>query len=149
IYPKDAVGIAHFGLGEIQFRKGKYKEANSEYEKALAIKETPNRGQVMYRLAWTQFNLRKVEQATNTLITVLKTPRLMTRSTTEGSSIDVGFQTEASRDLATFLSRKRVGSKEIQLILSVSPQDSALDNLVYLADELDRLGKKSDSYKIW
>jgi tetratricopeptide (TPR) repeat protein len=148
-FPPDAVGIAHVGLGEVHFKKGQYKQALAEYEKALSLQQTPNRGQIMYRTAWCLFNLRKVTEATNTLISVLKTPRYLTRSSTEGSAVDTGFQTDASRDLATFLSRGRVGAREIQLVLSLSPQDSGLDNLVYLADELDRLGKKSDSYKIW
>ncbi|MEQ1877551.1 MAG: hypothetical protein ABL958_12970, partial [Bdellovibrionia bacterium] len=98
---------------------------------------------------WCQFNLNQAPQATETLFQVLKSPRYLTRSTTEGAAVDSGFQAEASRDLATFMSRGRVGPREIQTMLEVSPKDTGLDNLVYMADELDRVGKKSDSYKVW
>lgn len=148
-YTTEVLGISYSGLGEIYFQKGKFKEAHKEFQEALKINATPNRGQVLYRFAWCQYNLNQHPKAIETMLSVLRTPRYMTRETTEGSSIDSGFQAEASRDLAVFMARSKVGTREIQTMLEVSPKESALDNLVYLADELDRTGKKSESYKVW
>ena len=135
------VGHAHMGRGEIFYRKVQFKQAVSEYNKALAMPETRRRGQIYYRLAWCELNLGNLKTAQNDLIKILTTPSLLNG--------DTSFHEDVARDLASFYARGPVGPKEIESLRRLSPQGKQEDTLRFLAEETDRLGNKRASLYVW
>lgn len=148
-YPRTVVGLAHTGLGEVEFQRGRYKQAQPHYEQALKIKETPRRGFVTYRLAWCHLNQGRRQVAINTLVSILKSPELLKLTTSDGVTLDPSFHEDVSRDLATFLARGSVGPQQIRMLSELSPSAARRANLFFLGTETDRLGQKKASVLVW
>ena len=139
-YSQELLGLSYAGLGEIYFNRIKYVDAQNNFEKALSITATPRKTHILYRVAWCRFHRDDYAKGTALLVQTLESPE---------TADDNSFREEASRDLATFLSQGTVGAAEIQKLTDLSPANVRKDNLVYLAKELDRLGKKSMSVAVW
>ncbi|MGE0762294.1 MAG: hypothetical protein AB7N80_03340 [Bdellovibrionales bacterium] len=140
---------ARGNLGELKFRQANYAGAEKDFAYALSNKEVPNAGFLTYRLAWSQLNQGRVQQATATLIHLLQTPELLTVENQAGSVFDQSFHDDITKDLVIFLARGEVGQKEIDLLLSLSPEKLRRDNMYALANELERLGKKYSATLAW
>jgi tetratricopeptide (TPR) repeat protein len=138
-FTSEVVGAAYFNLGEIHFRKGEFKSALANFDKAVN-EDIPNRGFLEYRRSWCQLNLGKSEQATNGLIKILSTPAW---------SSDNSFKEDVSHDLAQFLAHDEVTNSEIALLKKLSPDKVRRQNLFTLGSEADRLGKKQSSLLVW
>jgi len=148
-YASDVRAIAYTSVAEVKFRKGDFKGALKDFESARR-ENLRTRGLVEFRIAWCHLNLGNTEKAIATLTHLLKSPELLQTQTTDGKNIDPTFLSDLSRDLAIFLARgPKVGSREIALLLQLSPDTSRKNNLKTLAVETDRLGKKSASLSVW
>jgi tetratricopeptide (TPR) repeat protein len=139
VYSSAVIGASYFNIGEAQFRKGNFKQALSNFDKANK-EDVPNRAFIEYRRSWCLLNLGKFEQAIAGLVKILKDPQL---------SSDQSFKEDVSRDLATFLAHGDVSNREIQLLRSLSPEKTRKSNIFLLGTETDRLGKKSSSLLVW
>lgn len=143
---------AEISWGELLFRRRDYQQAVVHYQKALSTKEFQRRGYASYRLAWSQFNLGETESAIGTLKEMLNSPELLTRSGSGNFgviSIDKQFQEEISRDLATFVSRRGVTMADVEMVYTESPESVRLENVIYLANELERLGQVQPASQVW
>lgn len=142
-------GTALGGVGEMQFQMGDFKKAKANIEKALNIAETPQKGFLMYRLAWCQLNLGETARATNTMVNLLRNSELLQLKSTASGANASSFHEDVSRDFATFLAKGNVGQKEINLLIDLSPQTVQRSNLFFLGEETDRLGQKNGSLTVW
>lgn len=143
------VAEAHFSLGEMAFRGKNYPVAQRHYQKVMEIPQAGSRGLAAYRSAWSDFHQSRVEAGIEGLVKILKTPELAKRSGSGPGVVDTQFQEEVSRDLATFLVKRRVQETDLKLVASLSPESAKLSNLVFLAAEAERLGQNKEALKIW
>jgi tetratricopeptide (TPR) repeat protein len=143
------LGQAHASLGDVYFQKSDFKTAKKEYDLALSINETPQKGLIHYRLGWCLFNLGQTSKAISKLEMILKTPRLTEIQTSEGVKQDESFKIDVCKDLASLYARTKITNKTIQNLLSLSPEGQKQQNLHYLGTEADRLGKKKESALVW
>jgi len=140
-FHSELVGHSYASLGDAAFKKAKYKKALELYKNALSIKNTPRRGYIMSRVGWCYLHQKNYQEAQRSLVAVLSNEDLLTR---DGKD-DLPFREDLSRDLATFYSRGDVGLQEIKSLSDLSPEGSRKENLNYMAQELDRLGKKQSA----
>jgi tetratricopeptide (TPR) repeat protein len=138
-YSPELIGQASIGLGEMEFNLAKYKDAAKDFKRALEIKNLNRQGYVTTRLAWTYFHLGNLALAEKTMFSVL----------TNQNTADGSLKEESARDYATFLSQGKVGPSEIKNLSLASPEKVRKENLIYLATELDRLGKKNEAVLVW
>jgi len=136
-------------LGEIYFRQAQYKLAENHLRSALREPELSNRGFITYRLAWSQLNQGRTEQATATLESILNQPELLTIDRPDGVTFHDSFHNDVARDLVVFIARSDVDSKQIEKLLSLTPVDLRKENLHALAQELERIGKKYSAALAW
>ncbi len=140
---------AHFSLGEMAFRAKNYSAAQLHYLKVMDIPQAGSRGLAAYRAAWSDFHQGRVEAGIQGLIKVLKTPEYLKRSGSGPGVVDAQFQEEVSRDLATFVVKRRVQENDLKLVADLSPDSAKLSNLVFLGGEAERLGQSKEALKIW
>lgn len=138
-YSSRVVALAYLNVAEDDFRKGNFKSALRNYKRSEKY-DLPDKGLVKYRVAWCYLNLGREKRAINTLTYILKTPELVR---------DPSFHEDVSSDLATLLPRAYLGHKQIDLLLSLSPETKRKENLKILAEEAARLGKKGSAILVW
>lgn len=143
------LGETYASLGDVLFQKAEFKKSQGMYQKALAIKETPQRGMVYYRLAWCLFNQDQVGKAVAMMEMVLSTPSLTEMKTTSGFVQDPSFKIDVSKDLASFYARTTITRERINRLMTLSPVEKRQENLYSLATEADRLGKKREAALAW
>jgi len=134
-YSSRVIALAHLNIAENQFRKAKFKEALKSYKKAEKY-DLPDRSLPKYRSAWCYLNLGNEKRAVNILIEILKDPALVR---------DASFHEDVSSDLASLYPRVYLGNKQIEELLSLSPENKRKDNLKTMADEAGRLGKSGSA----
>ena len=147
-YSSEVRGIAESSVAEIHFRKGEFKEALKHFENARR-EQIKNRALVEYRISYCQLNLGQDARAIATLVHLLKSPDILATQSTDGKNVDPAFVADASKDLARFLAHAKVGRRELDLLLSLSPEKERKANLYVLATETDRLGKKGEALIVW
>jgi hypothetical protein len=145
-YDSDIVGEAYIEAGDFEFNSGNFKKALSDFKAALDIKNSPRKSYAKYKIAWAHFHMGDTNKSIQLLIVLLKDQNTFKRA---DGSFDASFQEEASRDLATFFARKDVDAKDIQTLIELTPPNMREANLTYLANELDRSGKKNSSLQVW
>lgn len=138
-FTSEVIGASYYHLAEKSFQEGKFKSALFLFNKALK-EEISNRPFIEYRKAWCYLNTGKTQEAVDSLVKILKSPKL---------SEDPTFQDDVSKDLATFIARTQVTPKKIEMLLSLSPDKDRKGNLYVLGTETDRLGKKRASLDVW
>lgn len=143
------VAESHFSLGEMAFRARNFPTAQNHYQKVMEIPQAGSRGLSAYRSAWCDFHSGRVDQGIQGLVKILKTPELSKRSGSGPGVVDVQFQEEVSRDLATFIAKRRVKDGDLKLLADVSPDSARLSNLVFLAAEAERLGQAKEALEMW
>ncbi len=146
---KEILSRSHSGLGDLLFQKGQFKEAFAHYEIALKSKTLVDRGLVIYNMAWSQFNLDKLNAGIATLEGLLRQPELITREGAEGTRHDPVFHADILKDLATFYARRPITNKEIANYEAFAPKESRKQLLLHFASESDRLGQKKASADIY
>ncbi len=145
----ETLGQSHASLGDIYFQKSQFKQAKSEYEKALSIEESPQKGLVHYRLAWCLFNMEQVPSAIAKLEMILKNPKLTEYKNAEGITQDESFKIDVSKDLSSFYARQTINQDTLNKVLQLSPASYRMQNIHALATEADRLGKKKEAALVW
>lgn len=148
VYSSEVRALANSSLGESYFRKADFAKALKYFE-AARKENLKNRALVEFRIAWCHLNLGNNQKATNTLVNLLRNPELLATQTTDGKTVDPTFIQDASKDLAKFLARGKVGPREIELLRSLSPDDMRKANLHTLGTETDRVGNKNSSLVVW
>ena len=140
---KDLKPKSYIALGELFYKLSKFKRAKFYFSKSLEL-DFPNKGFVIYRIAWCNYHLNQLKLAVEDLFKLLDSPKqfLLEDETSGTKEIDRQFHKEVARDLATFLSKKDPKNKEIERLYRLSPKDQRVENIVYLAKELIRIGNK-------
>ncbi len=146
----DALADAHLSLAEVFFKRRSYLHARSHFEKVLTLPQAGSRGLAAYRIAWCDFNDGRVQAAVERAVQILKTPALLSRSASaDVVSVDPQFHEEVSRDLATFLTKRKLTLEDGELVFGLSPQNAKIANVTYLASEAERVGQTSASIALW
>lgn len=146
----EVLAEANLSLAEVYFKKHQFAEARQFYSAVLQIPQAASRGLAAYRLAWCEFNEGQLEPAIDGLVRILKSPELLSRNAAAGAvQVDKQFQEEVSRDLATFLARRTVTVQDGQLVYELSPEQTKVTNIVYLASEVERLGQVPSAIALW
>lgn len=141
---------AQLSLAEIYFKRRDFAKAQNFYQDVLKNAAAGSRGLAAYRSSWCSFNLGDINGAVTQMERILKTPALLTRNGSSQSQVDPQFQDEVSRDYATFLAKKNnVDMKDVESLFNLSPENIRVQNVQSLALELERVGKKADSLKVW
>lgn len=141
---------AHLAIAEIELKKNNYARAQENYQKVLDEKAASSRGLAAYRVAWCDFNLAQFPAAIAGIKLILRTPELQSRSGGAATTqADVSFLEEVARDLATFMSRQPFVVSEMEDLYKLSPETTRVANVVLLANELERTGKKADAAQAW
>lgn len=146
-YTPQTTAIAQIQLADILFYKGEFEKSYTLFQQSLTIRQNPRKGYALYRSAWCQYNIGKTKIAQTQLITLLKNKSLFEKPKTK--VLDLSFQEEVSRDLATFMARNDIVESDISTLSKLSPDSSRQKNLVYLATELDRTAKKKSALLVW
>ncbi|MCB0420448.1 MAG: tetratricopeptide repeat protein, partial [Bdellovibrionales bacterium] len=140
---------AYISLAEMAFKSGDFASAVPFYSNAIEHPGLAKKGYAIYRRAWSYFNQGNYSAAVAALTAMLKDPKLLTRSGDSDHTENLQFKEEVSRDLATFMARQGVGLKDANLLYSLSPDRTRLENVSYLAAELERLGQLKASAELW
>lgn len=130
---------AFIQLGDIHFAQSQFSIAERNYQHAQNHdQDSKQKNYVTLKLAWCAFYAGRTSQAFEWV-----------RNALRKSHQDAAFAEEASHDMATFLAKKGVNKNEIQDLIRLSPGNAVQENLVYLANELDRTAKKSQAILVW
>lgn len=148
-HSQNVIGQAHAAYGDLYFQKAEFKKAKEQYEKALSIKQTPNKGLVHYRLAWCLFNLDQVKNSIAKMEMILTTPELTQVHNGDEIAQDESFKIDVAKDLASFYARTKITKQTVAKLTHLSPNHEKINNLYFLATEADRLGKKKESALVW
>jgi len=143
-------GEAQFSLAEIHFKKNQYAKAKSSYEKSLVEKGFRRRGLANYRIAWCDYNLGQINPALSRLEKILSSDALLNRGVETLTNKDEDFQAEVAKDYTVFVSHKeQITKNDIQKVHDLSPKESRLENVTFLAKELERLGQVDGAIAAW
>lgn len=140
---------AHLSMAEVYFKQRNFPAAAKNYGEVVNNEKSPSRGFAAYRMAWVDFNTGRVDQGIQALVKILRSPALSRRSATAGAGADQQFQEEVSRDLATFMAKRRVQADDLNTLYEVSPASTKVANLLYLAGEAERLGQSNEALQLW
>lgn len=145
---KEIVTRSQSEVGDLLFKKGKFKDALGHYTTALKDNELENKNLITYNLAWCEFNTGKLNAAISTLEKILNHPEEITRNSVSGNSYDVVFHADIVRDLGTFYSRRNITTNEILTYEGFTPKDSRKELILNFAQEADRVGQKQAAHDI-
>ena len=147
---KELKSKSYVALGELFYKINKFRRAKSYFSKSLEF-DFPDKGFVIYRIAWCNYHLNQLELAVKDIFKLLQSPKqfLLKNEASEIKEIDGVFHKEVARDLVTFLSKKDPQNKEIEMLYRLSPKDQRINNIVYLAKEFVRIGNRKKAIFLW
>lgn len=141
---------AHFSLAEIYFKQRQFGKAKGHYKSALASESFQRRGLASFRLAWSQYNLGEVSAAVKGLEAILTTPKLLTRGGVGLVNVDQDFKAEVAKDYTVFMAHNsQISLAAIKQVYRLSPDKTRIENVSFLAKELERLGRVQQSQEAW
>lgn len=141
---------AQFSLAEIYFKQRSFNKAASFYQKALSNDSFTRRGLASYRLAWCQYNLGQIAKSVNGLEKILTSPKLLTRGGENLVNVDQDFKAEVAKDFTVFIAHSsQIDMAGIKKVFKYSPDASRIENVSFLAKELERLGRVNQSVQAW
>ena len=141
---------ARLSLAEIYFKQRNYANALEHYKKVLKESSFKKRGLATFRLAWCRFNTGDLKGAIAELEKMLKDPKLLVRGSGDLIGVDQEFQSEVARDYTIFVARdKKLNLESIQKVFQLSPKKNRIENVSFLAKELERLGRVQQSEQAW
>ncbi|MCO5114451.1 MAG: tetratricopeptide repeat protein [Bdellovibrionaceae bacterium] len=142
---------ANFSLGELYFKKRNFPLAASYFLKVMNASDGVGRkGLSAYRKAWCEFNAGNYSKGTNELVTILQSPKFLTRSADTGVvSVDEEFKDEITRDLVVFMVKRGYQANDFDVIYKLGKDDTKIDHLTNFAEELERLGEVNNSIEVW
>lgn len=148
-HERQYVAQAYAARGELRFARADFKNAQNDLETSYRLSAQEKRGYLLYRIAWAQLNRGEQKNAVQSLVKLLQSPDLLTRPSTNGPVFDVSFQEDAARDLATFIARGPVTTKDIRMVESLAPERAKKDIVKHLASECERLGQPKAALVTW
>jgi hypothetical protein len=148
-YGADLAEQARLALADRDFQNGRFKEALAHYEILLKKPRLDSRGLILYRAAWCEFNLDRLERGIERLEKLANSPALITKSTPQGPVEDAVFRTDILHDLATFYSRRKISDREIERFLKWTPPAQKKELVRFFAGEADRLGQKQAASRLF
>ena len=141
---------AEFSLAEIYFKQGHFQKALGHYQKVLKENSFKKKGFAGFRLAWCRYNTGDISGAVSDLENILNNPKLLTRNMENSSRVDEDFKEEIAKDYTVFMAHSRlIGLDAIEKVFKLSPKQNRLENILFLAKELERLGRVQQSEKAW
>lgn len=140
---------AHLSLAEVYFKQNKYPLALDHYLNVVNEKTASSRGLSSYRASWCYFNMGQIPKAVNELKSILKNPELQSRSGVAEAQADQQFLEEVSRDLFSFVAKGIFQKTELKELAMLSPVTTRNQNIISLALEMERLGKRNESAEVW
>jgi hypothetical protein len=141
---------AQFSLAEIYFKQRNYSESIKYYNQALEQNNFSRKGMAYYRLAWCHYNLGQIEKSIQTMEKILSTPKLLTRSGDNLVNVDQDFKLEVAKDYTVFMAHSTaINEASIKQVYNLSPEASRMENVTFLAKELERLGRLTLATKAW
>lgn len=146
----EVLSEAHLALAELFFKRRDYARARPHFSQVMSVPQAGSKGLAAYRIAWCDFNDGKIESATHGLIAILQSKDLLSRGASGGvTQVDRQFHEEVSRDLATFMARRHLSLKDAESLFELSPESTRLSNIIYLANEAERLGQAAAAIEFW
>lgn len=145
------IAEANFSLGELYFKKRNFPIAASYFQKVMNASDGVGRkGLSAYRKAWCEFNAGNYSKGTSELVTILQSPKFLTRSADTGVvSVDEEFKDEITRDLVVFMVKRGYQPNDFDVIYKLGKDDTKIDHLTNFAEELERLGEVNNSIEVW
>ena len=141
---------AQFSLAEIYFKQRNFKLAQNFYQKALSNNSFTRRGLAMFRLSWCQYNRGDISSAIKGLEKILRSPKLLTRGGETLTNVDQDFKFEVAKDFTVFMAHSTlINLSAIRKVYELSPNESRIENISFLAKELERLGRINQSQQAW
>lgn len=147
-YSEDVIKKARISLADLQFQKGQYKESLKNYQEALST-ATEQKGFILYRIAWCQFNTNQLAEAISGLEKLANQSQILRKETREGFIVDSGFRNDVLRDLATFYTRRPITNKEIDTYQKSIPAEDRKEMLLFFGSEASRVGQKQAAASIY
>ena len=104
---KDLKPKSYVTLGELFYKLNNFRRAKNYFSQSLEFK-FPDKGFIIYRIAWCDYHLNELKLAVDGLFKLLKSPQqfLLKDEASGLKEIDKLFHREVAKDLATFLSKK-------------------------------------------
>jgi hypothetical protein len=139
---------AFLAIGEIFFKKSEWNKAQSYYDKSIDASNNESKGYATYRLAWSHFNQGHASIAKEKLLTILKTPALLSKSGSNQAVTDVAFHEQVAKDYA-IICGANFDEVDLKNIFEFSPEKKKLENLFAVSSELERTAKKKEALIAW
>ncbi len=141
---------AQFSLAEIYFKQRNFASAKTYYGQALSNSQFNRRGLASFRQAWCQYNVGDVAAAVNGLEKILNDPKLLTRGGENLVNVDQDFKSEVAKDYTVFMAHSsQISMSAIQKVYKLSPEKIRIENVSFLAKELERLGQIEQAQQAW
>ncbi len=141
---------AQFSLAEIYFKQRDFAAAKKYYTQALNNNQFTRRGLATFRRAWCFYNLGEVASAVKALETILSDPKLLTRGGENLVNVDQDFKSEVAKDYTVFMAHSsQISMNGIQKVYKLSPDKTRIENVSFLAKELERLGQIEQAQQAW
>ncbi len=140
---------ANLSLAEMAFRKNDFQKAQDLYAKVLATDGASSQGLAAYRKAWCAFRMGNMDSAVTQLQEILKNPKLQSRMAVSRGVADVQFLVEVSQDMATIMAARGIQNSDAEVLYSLTPEQSKIQQVTMLAREGLRLGQKEQALKVW
>ncbi len=125
-------------IGEINFDKRNFKNAIGYYEKIKAFKKSRVYPYGLYKLSWTEFNLKRTEKSMKTMESVIQFGHYVQRMNLD-SKLDL--RKEALKDMALFYHEQRKPEKSYVYFKGISKNLSPVGPLERLANIYAGLAK--------
>ncbi len=144
------VAEAQFSLAEIYFKQRKFANAKNYYKQALGNAQFTRRGLASFRLSWCQYNIGEVGPAVQGLEKILNDPKLLTRGGENLVNVDQDFKSEVAKDYTVFMAHSsQISLSAIRKVYKLSPDKTRIENVSFLAKELERLGRVKQAEEAW
>ncbi len=141
---------AQFSLAEIHFKNRDFVTAQKLYLDTMTSSTFKRKGLATFRSAWCFYNRGEINKAIQSLDQLLASPELLSRGGDSSASADQGFQSEVAKDFTVFVAHSsNVNSDWIQKVYQYSPTPTRIENVSFLAKELERLGRIEQAQKAW
>ena len=144
---------AWFNIGEIQFELYNYEKSLQAFNEVLKQNQSPWRFKALYQKIWSLYNLSLYEQSVNELESFLNSdlysnPHLDTE--------EKKLKQKVENELIALYNYAKVTDKHLAFLYGFSKQDQNKNTLPEknkrlfdLAQALNRIGRMSDSNKVW
>ena len=139
---------AYLSIGDIYFKKSEWSKAQLNFDKSIETSNNDSKGYATYRLAWAHFNQGHASVAKAKLLSILKTPALLSKSGSNQAVTDVAFHEQVAKDYA-IICGANFEESDLKNIFEFSPEKKKLENLFAVSSELERTAKKKEAIIAW